>query len=109
VDIRIADYTGLDPAKPLDVTSSGGGRSALPSSGAATTTTAAELLVGAGTTTGHFTDTGSGYTTRIITEPRAPPVSSLQFASAAYACHAGRRLPRRAGVSSSSRGTRAAA
>jgi hypothetical protein len=30
---------------------------------------------------------------------RAPPVSRLQLAPAAYACHAGRRLPSRAGAS----------
>jgi hypothetical protein len=64
-----AEYSGLDAANQLHVTSSGSGRSALPNSGAATTTTGTELLVGAGTTTGHFTDAGSGYTTRIITEP----------------------------------------
>jgi PKD repeat protein len=69
VDIRIAEYSGLDSTNPLDVTSSAGGSSAQPSSGTATTTKATELLVGAGTTTGAFTGAGSGYTTRIITEP----------------------------------------
>jgi hypothetical protein len=69
VDVRIAEYAGLDPANPLDVTASAGADSASPSSGAVTTTTATELLVGAGTTTGQFTGAGSGYTTRIITSP----------------------------------------
>ena len=71
MDIRIAEYSGLDPINPLDVTSSGGGTSAQPNSGAATTTKATELIIGAGTTTGHFTGAGSGYTTRIITRPDA--------------------------------------
>ena len=71
VDIRVAEYSGLDRTNPLDVTSSGGGTSAQPNSGAATTTAARELIVGAGTTTGTFTDAGSGYTTRIITAPDA--------------------------------------
>ncbi len=69
VDVRIAEYAGLDPINPLDVTASAGGANASPSSGTATTTTATELLVGAGTTTGGFTGAGSGYTTRIITSP----------------------------------------
>ena len=71
VDVRIAEYSGLDPTNPLDVTSSAGGNSAQPNSGTATTTKARSLLVGAGTTTGSFTAAGSGYTTRVITIPDA--------------------------------------
>jgi hypothetical protein len=71
VDIRIAEYSGLDPINPLDVSASGGGAGAQPSSGSATTTKARALLIGAGTTTGTFTGAGSGYTTRIITSPDA--------------------------------------
>ena len=71
LDIRIAEYSGLDLASPFDVTASASGSSASPSSGAATTRSATELLVGAGTTTGAFTGPGSGYTTRIITTPDA--------------------------------------
>lgn len=69
VDVRIAEYSGLDPTSPLDVTSSAGGNSAQPNSGTATTTKARSLLVGAGTTTGVFTGPGSGYTSRVITVP----------------------------------------
>ena len=69
VDVRIAEYSGLDPVNPLDTTSSGGGTSAQPDSGAAATTSSTELLVGAGTTTGFYNGPGSGYTTRIITTP----------------------------------------
>jgi glucose/arabinose dehydrogenase len=71
VDVRIAEYSGLDQANPLDVTSSGGGNNAQPNSGVATTTAPTDLIVGAGTTTGSFTGAGSGYTTRIITTPDA--------------------------------------
>jgi hypothetical protein len=69
IDVRIAEYSGVDSTNPLDATSSGSGRSAQPDSGVATMTTARELLIGAGTTTGHFNAAGSGYTTRIITSP----------------------------------------
>ena len=71
VDVRIAEYAGLDRVNPLDVTASAGGDNAQPNSGAATTGSARELLVGAGTTTGQFTGAGSGYTPRIITSPDA--------------------------------------
>ncbi len=71
VDVRIAEYAGLDRVNPLDVTRSASGVNGQVSSGAVTTTTARELLVGAGTTTGGFTGAGSGYTSRIITQPDA--------------------------------------
>jgi hypothetical protein len=69
VDVRIAEYTGLDRVNPLDVTASAGGTSAQPDSGAVTTGAARALIVGAGTTTSQFTGAGSGYTSRIITQP----------------------------------------
>jgi hypothetical protein len=70
-DVRILEYGGLDPASPLDVTSSAAGSAATASSGAATTGFASELLLGAGTTDASFTGPGSGYTSRIITNPDA--------------------------------------
>ena len=73
VDTRVAEYSGLDPANPLDVTSSGGGDSAQPDSGVATTTTATELVIGAGTTTGVFTGAGSSYTTASLPTRRRHP------------------------------------
>jgi hypothetical protein len=69
VDVRIAEYSGLDPVDPLDATSSGSGTGNQPDSGSVTTTTSTELLVGAGTTTGFFSGSGSGFTTRVITSP----------------------------------------
>jgi hypothetical protein len=69
VDVRVAEYSGVDRTNPVDVTASGSGTSASPSSGAATTTAANDLIIGAGTTGGLFTAPGSGFTSRIITSP----------------------------------------
>ncbi len=71
VDVRVAEYFGLDPTNPLDVTASGSGKSTAPNSGSATTTSPVELLVGGGTTMGSFISPGSGFTSRIITSPDA--------------------------------------
>ena len=46
-DIRILEYSGLDPLQPLDVNSAATGNSASSSSGAAITTNPMDLLVGA--------------------------------------------------------------
>jgi glucose/arabinose dehydrogenase len=69
VDLRVAEYSGLDPTSPLDVTASAPGTTQSASSGTATTTAASALLVGAGTTIGGFSGPGSGYSLRIITQP----------------------------------------
>jgi glucose/arabinose dehydrogenase len=69
VDLRIAEYSGLDRTNPLDVSASASGSSQTANSGNAMTTTANSLLIGAGTTVSAFTGGGSGYTTRIITQP----------------------------------------
>ncbi len=67
VDVRILEYSGLDPSNPLDVTASAAGSSISPNSGAVTTTGANELIFGAGTTATGFYAPGTGFTTRIIT------------------------------------------
>jgi hypothetical protein len=69
VDLRIAEYSGLDRSNPLDVHASATGTVQTASSGSASTTAANELLVGAGTTSAAFTGAGTGYTVRIITQP----------------------------------------
>jgi hypothetical protein len=71
VDVRAAEYSGIDTTNPFDVTASGSGRSTAPNSGSVATTFANELLVGGGTTMGNFKTPGSGYTSRIITSPDA--------------------------------------
>jgi hypothetical protein len=70
-DIRIMEYSGLDQTNPLDVSSSSGGTSSQATSGSATTRFARELIIGAGMTGGVFTSAGTGFTTRIITNPDA--------------------------------------
>ena len=49
-DVRILEYSGLDPVAPLDVTAAAGGAGASASSGSATTAAANELIFGAGNT-----------------------------------------------------------
>ncbi len=66
-DVRILEYSGLDPNNPLDVTASAAGSSVTPNSGTATTTSANELIFGAGTTATSFYAAGTGFTSRIFT------------------------------------------
>lgn len=69
IDIRAAEYSGLDAADPLDAVHAASGTSATPNSGPVTTTAAQEVIFGAGMTAGDFTAAGSGFTSRIITTP----------------------------------------
>jgi hypothetical protein len=80
-DIRILEYSGLDEVNPLDVSSSAVGSVALASSGPATTNFAKELLLGAGTTSAAFSGAGTGYATRIITNPDADIAEDLVVSS----------------------------
>ncbi len=67
VDVRIAEYSGLDTTNPLDATAGAAGTSISASSGAATTTSANELIFGAGMTGDGYAGAGTGFTSRIIT------------------------------------------
>ena len=69
VDLRITEYSGLDPVAPLVVGTSASGTSASASSGAVTTTVAKTLVFGAGMTTGGFSAAGASFTNRMITTP----------------------------------------
>jgi hypothetical protein len=69
VDIRAMEYSGLDLVNPLDVTHSASGTSAAAASGSVTTTSANALIFAAGTTSGSFSAAGTGFTSRIITQP----------------------------------------
>jgi IPT/TIG domain-containing protein/glycosyl hydrolase family 16 len=71
VDIRVLEYSGLDPANPLDVKAGAAGSGTSASSGAATTTSANDLILGAGMTSNEFTGPGTGFVSRIITSPDA--------------------------------------
>ncbi|HXJ06004.1 MAG TPA: IPT/TIG domain-containing protein [Candidatus Acidoferrum sp.] len=66
-DIRIAEYSGLDAANPLDTSAGAQGNTATSDSGLATTTNANDLLVGANTVQSTSVTAGSGYTSRGIT------------------------------------------
>jgi chitodextrinase len=70
-DVRILEYTGIDPVNPVDVIAAAIGTNATANSGAVTTTHANDLLFGANTV---FTSTaeagaGAGFTSRVITAP----------------------------------------
>jgi hypothetical protein len=65
-DVRIVEYSGLDPTSPLDVTKAGTGTGPAANSGSATTTSSNELIFGAGTSAHHFTAAGSGFASRVI-------------------------------------------
>jgi hypothetical protein len=65
-DVRILEYSGLDPTSPLDVTAGAAGSETSASSGSATTTSANELIFGAGTSAHHYTAAGTGFTSRVI-------------------------------------------
>ena len=68
-DIRIAEYAGLDPSNPLDVSAAAQDTSTSSNSGAVTTTNANDLLVGANLVQSVTTAAGTGYTSRVITTP----------------------------------------
>jgi hypothetical protein len=67
-DLRVLEYSGLDPAAPLDGTASGTGNSAGPATTTAVTTkTARELLFAAGMTSDAYAGAGTGFSERLIT------------------------------------------
>ena len=68
-DIRIAEYSGIDPVNPVDVSVGAQGNSATSNSGTVTTTNASDLLVGANLVQTLTTGVGAGYTNRVITNP----------------------------------------
>jgi hypothetical protein len=68
-DVRVVEYTGLDPVNPLDTTASAAGTAGTASSGNLTTSAASELIFGAGYTSGLFMSGTNGFTSRIITSP----------------------------------------
>jgi len=69
VDMRVVEYAGIDPVNPVDVVSAASGRSSTSSTPAVATTNANDLLVSANTLTSLATNSGSGWTKRVITQP----------------------------------------
>src|SRR5262249_38741330 len=68
-DIRILEYSGVDPRNPVDVTAASSGNSASSSSGSVTTTNATDLIFGANIVQTTTTGPGSGFTSRLLTSP----------------------------------------
>jgi len=68
-DIRILEYSGADPNNPVDVTAAASGSSATGNSGSVTTTNATDLLFAANLVQGTTTAPGSGFTSRLLTQP----------------------------------------
>ncbi|MBV8376908.1 MAG: fibronectin type III domain-containing protein [Verrucomicrobia bacterium] len=66
-DIRILEYSGVDPVNPLDTAVGATGNSATSSSGHGSTTNARDLLVGANTQVAATTGAGNGFTARMLT------------------------------------------
>jgi hypothetical protein len=69
VDVRILEYSGVDPLSPLDVSATATGNSATSSSGAVLTKNAKDLLVGANLVWTGTTTPRAGWTRRMITNP----------------------------------------
>ena len=65
-DVRILEYSGLDPTAPLDKAVGAAGTGTAANSGSVSTTAASELIFGAGTSGTKFTAAGSGFTSRMI-------------------------------------------
>ena len=68
-DVRIAEYTGIDPNNPVDVVAAAQGSSGSSNSGSVTTGNPNDLLVGANLVQQLTTGAGAGYTSRVITSP----------------------------------------
>ncbi len=66
-DVRILEYSGLDPTNPLDVGIGASGTGTTQNSGSLTTTSANDLLVASNYVADSTTASGSGYTQRFIT------------------------------------------
>src|SRR5206468_1532274 len=68
-DIRVAEYSGIDPINTVDVTAATQGNSSTSSSGSMATTNANDLLVAANNVQTTTASAGAGFTSRVITSP----------------------------------------
>ncbi len=69
VDVRTAEYSGIDTTNPLDIAIGATGTNNSSSSGAVTTTNANDLIVGANMVFTSTIGAGTGFTSRNITSP----------------------------------------
>ena len=81
-DIRVLEYSGIDPVTPVDVVSSATGKSASSASPSAVTTNASDLILGANIVVSLTTGPGSGFTQRILTNPDGDMVEDKIVSSA---------------------------
>jgi hypothetical protein len=70
-DIRVLEYQGAALTNTVDVTAGSSGTNGTSSSGAVTTTNAADLIFGANLVAGATTGAGTGFTSRLLTQPDA--------------------------------------
>jgi hypothetical protein len=70
LDVRITEYSGLDPNNPVDVTSSSSGSSNSATSGSVTTTAANTLLFDSGISWSNYGKATNGFTTRVLSQPK---------------------------------------
>jgi chitodextrinase len=68
-DVRVLEYSGIDPVNPLDVVAAGTGSSATSSTPAVSTTNASDLLFAANTVASFTSGPGVGWTSRVVTSP----------------------------------------
>ena len=68
-DVRIAEYSGVAAANPVDVTAAAQGTGTSSNSGAATTTNPTDLLVGANVVKTSTNGAGASFTNRVTTSP----------------------------------------
>jgi hypothetical protein len=68
-DIRILEYSGADPANPVDVTGAATGNSTNSSSGSLATTYPTDLLFGANIVQTMTSGPGAGFVKRLLTSP----------------------------------------
>jgi hypothetical protein len=68
-DIRILEYSGIDPANPVDAVIGATGNSAVSSSGSLKTTNATDLLLAANCVQTSTAGGDAGFTQRMLTNP----------------------------------------
>jgi chitodextrinase len=68
-DVRIAEYSGIDPVNPVDGAVAAQGTGSTSGSGSLTTTSASVLLVAANIVQTSTTSAGTNFTSRVITYP----------------------------------------
>jgi Bacterial Ig domain len=75
-DVRIAEYSGLDPTNPVDVTTSSSGSNNNATSGSVTTTAANTMLFAAGISWSNYGNATNEFTTRVLTQPKMGGLAS---------------------------------